>query len=247
MTAGDSYDAEWRERAACAGADTNRWFAANPAQALKFCALCHVRPECLYEALRHEPPHHRYGVWGGLTPAERKAHTAPVGPRTAAVAALRELLPAPDVSAPAPPERTDPPVNITPTPSASAAPTSDIELVTISKLLRWAAEHPDPAVQKEGASAEDAVAGLRKRYAADQELNSITSEAAKLETRLAELRAREAELEPAKPKPKRKPVGYPAAAVRVWARENGIACPAVGRVPTAVVDAWRSATGGGDA
>ncbi|MFJ8153914.1 hypothetical protein [Streptomyces sp. NPDC094468] len=111
----------------------------------------------------------------------------------------------------------------------------------VGKLLAWAEKHPDSAVQDQGERARAALAGLRSRYRTDQELTAITSEAEQLEKRLAELRSREAELVPAKPKPKRKPVAYPAAAVRVWARESGIECPAVGRVPKPVVDAWRAA------
>lgn len=118
----------------------------------------------------------------------------------------------------------------------------DAEHLPLGALLKWGDEHPDKDIQDQAARARMAVHGLRTRYAADQELAAITSEAADLEKRLAELRAREAELAPAKPKSKRKGVDYPAAEVRVWAKENGVAVPALGRVPKAVVDAWRQAT-----
>jgi hypothetical protein len=114
----------------------------------------------------------------------------------------------------------------------------------VGQLLKWGDEHPDPEVQDQAARARVALHGLRRRYAADQELAAIASEREQLEQRLAEIRAREAELAPAKKaKSKRKAVGYPAAEVRAWAKEQGVDCPAVGRVPKAVVEAWRKATG----
>ncbi|MFF9582464.1 histone-like nucleoid-structuring protein Lsr2 [Streptomyces achromogenes] len=59
--------------------------------------------------------------------------------------------------------------------------------------------------------------------------------------RLAEIRARKGELEPAKPKKTRRPVDYPVAEVRAWAAATGVDCPPRGRVPKAVVEAWRAA------
>ncbi|MEI5522499.1 hypothetical protein WB388_18010 [Streptomyces brasiliscabiei] len=112
----------------------------------------------------------------------------------------------------------------------------------VGQLLKWGDEHPDPEVQDQAARARAALAGLRQRHAADAELTAITTEADQLEKRLAELRAREAELAPTKQKRVRKPVDYPAAEVRAWAQANGHDCPPVGRVPKAVVDAWRTAT-----
>ncbi|WDO09922.1 Lsr2 family protein [Streptomyces murinus] len=108
-------------------------------------------------------------------------------------------------------------------------------------LLDWADEHQDPDIRGQAARARAALAGLRGRYEADQELTAITTEAEQLEKRLAELRAREAELVPARPKNKRKPLDYPVAEVRAWAAANGIACPARGRIPKTVVDAWTEA------
>ncbi|MFB7224200.1 MULTISPECIES: hypothetical protein [Terrabacteria group] len=111
----------------------------------------------------------------------------------------------------------------------------------VGQLLKWGDEHPDPQVQDQAARARAVLAGLRKRYATDQELTAITTEAEQLEKRLVELRSREAELAPPKKKPtKRKPVDYPAAEVRAWAAANGVDCPPVGRVPKTVVEAWRA-------
>ncbi|MDT7847240.1 WhiB family transcriptional regulator [Streptomyces justiciae] len=121
---------------------------------------------------------------------------------------------------------------------ASAEP----EPIPVGQLLKWGDDHPDPEVQDQAARARVALAGLRKRHAADQELAAITDEAAELEQRLAALRARQDELAPAKPKKTRKPPEYRAADIRAWARAQGIDCPAKGRVPRSVVDDWRAAT-----
>jgi hypothetical protein len=133
-----------------------------------------------------------------------------------------------------------------PTPSLVAArpmPTAheEAESLPVGKLLAWANEHPDPEVQDQAARLGAGLADLRSRYATDRELNAITSEAEQLERRLAELRSREQELAPAKPKARRAAPSYDAPAVRGWARANNIPCPAVGRVPKAVLDAWRQA------
>lgn len=120
-------------------------------------------------------------------------------------------------------------------------PPADVpELLTTSTLLRWAEDHPDPGVQDQGARAEAALSGLRKRYTADRELAAITSEAEQLEARLAELRSRKAELAPAKKKTSRAAPSYDAKAVRSWAAEHGVDCPSRGRVPKPVLDAWRA-------
>ncbi|MFR0351819.1 Lsr2 family DNA-binding protein [Streptomyces sediminimaris] len=113
------------------------------------------------------------------------------------------------------------------------------EAMPVGHLLAWADQHEDSDIRDQSARARAALAGLRQRHAADQELTAITTEAEQLEKRLAELRSREAELTPAKPKRARKPAEYPAAEVRAWAKENGLDCPPVGRVPKAVVEAWR--------
>lgn len=114
------------------------------------------------------------------------------------------------------------------------------ESLPVGKLLKWGDEHQDRGIQDQAARARAALAGLRTRHAADQELAAITSEAEQLEKRLAALRAREAELAPAKPKARKVALDYDTAVVRAWAKATGVACPPVGRVPRAVVDAWRA-------
>jgi hypothetical protein len=121
------------------------------------------------------------------------------------------------------------------------AVTTSTEQISVGQLLAWGDQHPDAEIQDQAARARAALTGLRRRHAADQELAAIDSEEEQLAKRLAELRERKAELAPAKAKKPRKHVDYPAAEVRAWAKGQGIDCPATGRVPKAVVDAWRAA------
>jgi WhiB family redox-sensing transcriptional regulator len=71
-------DPEWRERAICRGVDTETFYLqdrmraararAHEAAAKAVCAQCPVRQECLEYAVRNNE---LFGVWGGLTAAER--------------------------------------------------------------------------------------------------------------------------------------------------------------------------------
>ncbi|MFF7550893.1 WhiB family transcriptional regulator [Streptomyces canus] len=64
----------WADQAACAGRDLNEFFTTDKrrvAQVKNVCASCTVRELCLAEALRAEDTS-RFGVFGGLTPAERE-------------------------------------------------------------------------------------------------------------------------------------------------------------------------------
>lgn len=238
--------ADWRLRAACRGHDTERWFDGPGGQygtAQQLCDGCPVRAECLHQALTTESAWHRYGLWGGLTGGQRNTIPALPASKAAALTFLREHLAALDA------ERTPKPMPTTPATSPTP-PVVDIrlkagaetpELITTSSLLRWAEDHPDPDVQDQGARAEAALTGLRQRYAADQELTAITTEADQLEKRLAELRAREAELAPAPKKKRAAPArDYDSRTVRAWADHNGIDCPRVGQIPKRVLDAWRT-------
>lgn len=67
----------WYRRAACRGApvelffpdpDARRAEAALVAEAKAICARCPVREACLAEGMGEE-----HGIWGGTTPAERRA------------------------------------------------------------------------------------------------------------------------------------------------------------------------------
>jgi len=70
---------DWRERAACRGADLNLFFGPRREradqrlrrleEAKRLCARCPVREACLDFALRSRE---EFGVWGGLTETERR-------------------------------------------------------------------------------------------------------------------------------------------------------------------------------
>ncbi|QCU79256.1 WhiB family transcriptional regulator [Citricoccus sp. SGAir0253] len=68
---------EWKLRAECSPADTELFFSKDPVEkraALAICADCPVARECLAEAMAQEQGmnlHGRYGIRGGLQPAER--------------------------------------------------------------------------------------------------------------------------------------------------------------------------------
>ncbi|MBK6857778.1 MAG: WhiB family transcriptional regulator [Microthrixaceae bacterium] len=61
----------WQDRGACRGADPDLFFPTKnrTAHAAKrICAVCEVRAECLAYAIDNEP----LGVWGGMSPRERR-------------------------------------------------------------------------------------------------------------------------------------------------------------------------------
>jgi WhiB family redox-sensing transcriptional regulator len=67
---------EWRERAACRGADPELFFpgrtdadGSKREYARQVCKACSVQPECLDYSLQAREKH---GIWGGLTELERK-------------------------------------------------------------------------------------------------------------------------------------------------------------------------------
>jgi Transcription factor WhiB len=71
---------DWRERAACRGRDPTWWFGSpfEQAVALRVCASCPVRIECLYAALVEEDglrAAERFGVRGGMVPDQRARMT----------------------------------------------------------------------------------------------------------------------------------------------------------------------------
>jgi WhiB family redox-sensing transcriptional regulator len=74
-----SHSANWREHAACQGANGAAFYppvrsekraakAEREQRAKEVCASCSVRSECLEQALSTGE---RHGIWGGLTDAER--------------------------------------------------------------------------------------------------------------------------------------------------------------------------------
>lgn len=68
----------WRKDAACKGAKTDLFFANDEGeypdleQALAFCNACTVRQECLDHAFLHREYTDETGIYGGLTPRQRR-------------------------------------------------------------------------------------------------------------------------------------------------------------------------------
>lgn len=70
---------DWQDRAACRNAKVDMYPEDQPgrrpgraiAEAKAVCRWCPVRDECLAYALSTETRWTRFGIWGGLTPAER--------------------------------------------------------------------------------------------------------------------------------------------------------------------------------
>lgn len=95
-------DGAWRVKAACANSDTEKFFpnrdgvdsAMIVAQAQLCCAMCTVRKECLEFALTNKL---KYGIWGGVTPRNRRgleledAQRASAMPATTILKNLRKV------------------------------------------------------------------------------------------------------------------------------------------------------------
>lgn len=62
----------WRERSSCLGENPEIFFAGGGVsrKAKKICQSCPVREQCLELSLRNDE---RFGIWGGLSRAERRA------------------------------------------------------------------------------------------------------------------------------------------------------------------------------
>ena len=68
----DESEWSWQSHASCRGLDPELFFPAEdePAPVKAICEACPVRFSCLAFALDRGE---RYGIWGGLTPTERKS------------------------------------------------------------------------------------------------------------------------------------------------------------------------------
>lgn len=72
LAAGDG--ADWRDFALCAETDPEAFFpekGGSTREAKKVCRSCEVRTECLEYALGN-PDLTQFGIWGGLSPQERR-------------------------------------------------------------------------------------------------------------------------------------------------------------------------------
>jgi hypothetical protein len=74
---------DWREAGACTRVDPEIFYpvdetpgSAAASRAKQVCAGCPVRKVCLADVMAREDPARRWGVTGGLTPAERAARFA---------------------------------------------------------------------------------------------------------------------------------------------------------------------------
>ncbi len=75
LTGPTAFGDNWQAQSVCGQVDPEVWFpekGGNPAPAKRACAVCPVRVLCLGTALVGGEP---FGVWGGLTVAERRALT----------------------------------------------------------------------------------------------------------------------------------------------------------------------------
>lgn len=66
-------EVDWAEAARCRGVDPELFFVrglSDAKPALKICARCPVKEDCLSYALANDIDH---GVWGGLTERQRRA------------------------------------------------------------------------------------------------------------------------------------------------------------------------------
>lgn len=68
--------ASWHQRALCTQTDPEAFFpdkGGSTREAKRVCSACEVRRECLDYALAHDQ---RFGIWGGLSPRERRRYSA---------------------------------------------------------------------------------------------------------------------------------------------------------------------------
>lgn len=72
---------DWRRKAACLGAPHDVFFppdrkftAATWEPARAYCARCPVHEQCLAVALTVDVSEDRWGMFGGMTPSERRQH-----------------------------------------------------------------------------------------------------------------------------------------------------------------------------
>jgi hypothetical protein len=114
----------------------------------------------------------------------------------------------------------------------SARPAPD----AIADLLTEAVETGDPKLVKAADKISDLVEDLEAQMVAYRTQKALRDEAAQLEARLAAIRAQ------IQPGAKASPSLTDSKAVRAWARNNKTDCPAFGRIPARVLDAYQLAT-----
>jgi WhiB family redox-sensing transcriptional regulator len=80
---------DWRKDAACIGVDQEVFFPSDRKFTSKtwlgaryYCSICPVREQCLQVALQVDVSEDRWGMFGGMTPSERRWHRRKLASRT---------------------------------------------------------------------------------------------------------------------------------------------------------------------
>lgn len=124
---------------------------------------------------------------------------------------------------------------------AKPAPSGDVVEAAFERITTGIDELLDnrnlTQIHKLLATAREQLGKARQRMVDERDKAALQAERKDLEARLADVKRRLAG--PASPSG-----GGPAASVvRAWAAEHGVDCPAKGRIPHQVLDAWRQAGG----
>ncbi|MGW1127486.1 Lsr2 family DNA-binding protein [Streptomyces sp. NPDC002526] len=122
--------------------------------------------------------------------------------------------------------------------SGQDAPSTGQQPLAVGALIAWAIGHDAKRISRKGIQARELLADLRTLRAEEERQELDDAEEQRLLAALAAVRARREQR-----RTKRTPSGVDQAAVRAWARENGLTVPDRGNVPAAIVAAWRAATG----
>ncbi|MGW5352233.1 WhiB family transcriptional regulator [Streptomyces sp. NPDC004031] len=235
MTAPRLAPARWWQQAACAGTDVDLWFPGagqGYGTAVWYCARCPVREACLDDALTTDRTGDSHGMRAGLTPNQRDAIAR--GDLTA-TQALDQALADLDFQ-----ETTVTVTDITPTPPASGLPD------TVEALIAWGAAHNSTRVQSLAGKARSALADLRQAAEREARVSDAEARVKRLKAQLANAERDLVAAKSTKPKPGSTTTLTPGgaedyAAIRAWARENGIRVPERGIPKREIRDAYYAA------
>lgn len=126
-----------------------------------------------------------------------------------------------------------------------ALTTEPAGLNNLELLIRRGEKSPSAATRTAAKKARDAVAQLRQRVRDEEIEKRVRDEITELEAKLATAKRKLRTVKPAtsRPRPLGLPDGVTPKQLRVWAANNDVACPAHGRIPKTVIDAYRAAPG----
>lgn len=141
----------------------------------------------------------------------------------------------------------NPEARTTPSPAPAAAPTpirpvrpdgSD----TVRATLRRAIQSGQPKMRRLADRIDDLIGELETLLGEHERTAELREEARKLEQRLAEIKS---QLSRKRPSPESAGDAAPATSqVRAWAHDAGVECPARGRIPARVMEAYQAAVTG---